>query len=202
MGSGGVPAGQSTPGGYIVNPAYVLQQQRQAAAPQAAPQTAAPAAPNSWQNTMAMLANPGKVTTPGATVPATASAQPGPGALQAFLANWKPAQSGPGSGFQQGFAGALNQMYGGGGAAGAPSGGGSGGGGGAAGMMPPPSQGVPGTAFSQPLQQGGTPSWQLGSGANVGNGNTLAGYGNTPAGSNPFANLPAFTAAQQKLLGR
>jgi hypothetical protein len=56
------------------------------------------------------LANPGKVTTPGATVPASASAQPGPANLQSFLANWKPAQSGPGSGFQQNFATALKGM--------------------------------------------------------------------------------------------
>ena len=77
---------------------------------QAAPQAAAPAAPNSWQNTMAMLANPGKVTTPGATVPASASAQPGSANLQSFLANWKPAQSGPGAGFQQNFATALRGM--------------------------------------------------------------------------------------------
>ena len=77
-----------------------------AAAPQAAPQ----AAPNSWQNTMAMLANPGKVTTPGATVPAGPSAQPSSGALQAFLQNYKPTQSGPGSQFQQGFANTLKGM--------------------------------------------------------------------------------------------
>ena len=77
-----------------------------AAAPQAAPQ----AAPNSWQNTMAMLANPGKVTTRGATVPAGPSAQPGPGALQAFLQNYKPTQSGPGAGFQNSFAGTLKEL--------------------------------------------------------------------------------------------
>lgn len=71
---------------------------------QAAPQAAAPAAPNNWQNTLSMLANPGRVTTPGATVPqAPSSAQPGPGVLQSFLANWQPAQSGPGSGFTQNF---------------------------------------------------------------------------------------------------
>ena len=104
MGSGGPTAGQNVSGYGPIGPAP------QQAAPQAAPQAAAPTAPNNWQNTMAMLANPGKVNTPGATVPATASAQPGPGSLQAFLANWKPAQSGVGSGFQQGFAGALKGM--------------------------------------------------------------------------------------------
>ena len=108
--AGGVmPTGQNT---GLDHPQYIPSSYvyPQAAAPQAAPQAAAPAAPNNWQNTMAMLANPGKVTTPGATVPATASAQPGPGSLQAFLQNWKPAQSGPGSGFQQGFAGSLKGM--------------------------------------------------------------------------------------------
>jgi hypothetical protein len=72
---------------------------------QAAPQAAAPAAPNNWQNTLSMLANPGHVTTPGATIPQAppGSAQPSPGVLQNFLANWQPAQSGPGSGFTQNF---------------------------------------------------------------------------------------------------
>ena len=65
---------------------------------------AAPGAPNAWQNTLSMLANPGHVTTPGATVPQSpTSYQPNNGVLQAFLQNWQPAQSGPGSGFQQGF---------------------------------------------------------------------------------------------------
>jgi hypothetical protein len=69
-------------------------------------QQGAPAAsaPNNWQNTLSMLANPGQVTTPGATVPqAASSATPGPGVLQSFLANWQPQQSGPGSGFTQNF---------------------------------------------------------------------------------------------------
>ena len=108
--AGGVmPTGQNT---GLDHPQYIPSSYvyPQAAAPQAAPQAAAPTAPNNWQNTMAMLANPGKVTTPGATVPATASTQPGPGSLQAFLQNWKPAQSGPGAGFQQGFGNALKGM--------------------------------------------------------------------------------------------
>ena len=103
MGSGGPTAGQNVSQYMPIGPAP-----QQQAAPQAAPQAAAP---NNWQNTIAMLANPGKVTTPGATVPASASsAQPGPGSLQAFLQNWRPASSGPGSGFQQGFANALKGM--------------------------------------------------------------------------------------------
>jgi hypothetical protein len=75
-----------------------MQQQQQ---PQ---QAAAPSAPNNWQNTLSMLANPGHVTTPGATVPqAQSSTGVQPGVLQNFLANWKPQQSGAGSGFTQNF---------------------------------------------------------------------------------------------------
>jgi hypothetical protein len=65
---------------------------------------AAAGAPNAWQNTLSMLANPGHVTTPGATVPqAQSPTGVQPGVLQSFLANWQPAQSGPGSGFTQNF---------------------------------------------------------------------------------------------------
>ena len=107
---GGLPGttNHQTAGAYLqglqANPFSGAQQPQQQAAP------SAPTPPNNWQSTIAALANPGKVTTPGATVPATASAQPGPANLQSFLANWKPAQSGPGSGFQQNFATALKGM--------------------------------------------------------------------------------------------
>jgi hypothetical protein len=81
----------------------------QQAAPQAAP--AAPATGLTYSQVLAMLANPGKVTTPGATVPASAtSAQPSSGALQSFMQNFKPAQSGPGSGFQQDFSKTLKGL--------------------------------------------------------------------------------------------
>jgi hypothetical protein len=64
-----------------------------------------------YPQVLSLLANPGKVTTPGATVPASAtSAQPSSGALQSFLSNWKPAQSGPSSGFQQDFSKTLKGM--------------------------------------------------------------------------------------------
>jgi hypothetical protein len=79
---------------------------QQAAAAQAAgPQQGAAPAGNNWQTALAMLANPGHVTTPGATVPQAApnAAQASPGVLQNFLANWQPQQSGPGSGFTQNF---------------------------------------------------------------------------------------------------
>ena len=68
------------------------------------PQAAAAAPPNNWQSTLSMLANPGHVTTPGATVPqAQSSTGVQPGVLQNFLANWQPQQSGAGSGFTQNF---------------------------------------------------------------------------------------------------
>jgi hypothetical protein len=95
------------PGGqFMSQPGYQMLYgggQGQPAAPAAAP---AAAPPNNWQNTLSMLANPGHVTTPGATVPQAAAqggGQPSPGVLQNFLANWQPAQSGPGSGFTQNF---------------------------------------------------------------------------------------------------
>jgi hypothetical protein len=72
---------------------------------------APPAPPNMWQATLSALANPGKVTTPGANVPASpTSSQPSSGALRAFMQNFKPAQSGPGSQFQQGFGNTLKGL--------------------------------------------------------------------------------------------
>jgi hypothetical protein len=65
---------------------------------------------------LSRLANPGKVVTPGAQTAGTsgggsgANTQPGPGVLQAFLQDWKPAQAGPGSGFQQNFYNTLRGM--------------------------------------------------------------------------------------------
>ena len=79
----------------------------------AQPAAASPSSPSGLtaQQYMQMRANPGPVPTYGATVPQSASsAQPGTGVLQNFLANWKPAQSGAGSGFQQGFSAALKGM--------------------------------------------------------------------------------------------
>lgn len=78
---------------------------------QAAPASGANAAGLTPAQYMALRANPGRVVTPGATVPESpSSAQPGPGVLQQFLAGWKPASSGAGSGFQQGFYKALKGM--------------------------------------------------------------------------------------------
>ena len=113
---GGFPATGNyakTPGGYLQslmdNPVNGGQQQQQGAGAAAA---GAAAAPNNWQQTLGMLANPGHVTTPGATVPqaAPSAGQPSPGVLQNFLANWQPAQSGAGSGFQQNFSQILRGL--------------------------------------------------------------------------------------------
>jgi hypothetical protein len=79
----------------------------------AAPAAPSPSGPNNWQQALAMLAHPGQVTTPGATVPQSASsAQPGQGVLQQFLNNWRPAQSGPGSGYAQSFNNILRGLQG------------------------------------------------------------------------------------------
>jgi hypothetical protein len=89
-------------GGSIDPSTHMAAMGGQGAAPPAA---ASSAAPNNWQQTLSMLANPGHVSTPGATVPQApqGGGQPTPGVLQNFLANWQPAQSGPGSGFTQNF---------------------------------------------------------------------------------------------------
>jgi hypothetical protein len=100
-GMGGATGGTVIPAQYQYMPA-----QQQAAAPMPTP--AANPAGLSSQQYLQLRANPGHVMTPGATVPQSASsATPGPGMLQQFLANWNPAQSGPGSGFQQAFNKAL-----------------------------------------------------------------------------------------------
>lgn len=99
-GGGQYQSGQMAGQNVLPQQQWVPDQQQQ----QAAPQAAAPTMPNNWQNTLSMLANPGHVTTPGATVPqAQSSTGVQPGVLQSFLANWQPAQSGPGSGFTQNF---------------------------------------------------------------------------------------------------
>jgi hypothetical protein len=117
---GGFPASginTSTPGGYLqalmANPVNQGLNGSQAAAGGATAGAGA-SAPNNWQQTLSMLANPGKVTTPGATVPQAApgSSQPSPGVLQNFLANWKPASSGAGSGFTQNFNTILRGLQG------------------------------------------------------------------------------------------
>jgi hypothetical protein len=101
--------GSQTPTYIPAQEQYIPAPQQQA--PQAAPQAPQAAGGPTYPQILSMLANPGKVTTPGSNVPVSASsAQPGSANLQSFLANWKPAQSGPGSGFQQNFATALKGM--------------------------------------------------------------------------------------------
>jgi hypothetical protein len=109
-GGGMLPSGQnygSDHPTYIPAQYQYLPAQQAAAAPQAHP---AATSPVDYNTVLSMLANPGKVTTPGATVAQQPNAAPNAAGLQSFLAGWKPAQSGPGSGFQQGFSNALKGM--------------------------------------------------------------------------------------------
>ena len=85
-----------------------MQAAPQAGAPQAGAANSAGLTPQQY---MQLRANPGAPGQYGATVPQSASsAQPGSGVLQSFLQNWKPATSGPGAGFQQGFNSAIRGM--------------------------------------------------------------------------------------------
>lgn len=84
--------------------------QAQAAQPAAQPAGQGGGSTMDYNTVLAMLANPGNPVTPGATVPQGGSSPMGPGVMQQFMANWSPAQSGPGSGFQQGFYKALKGM--------------------------------------------------------------------------------------------
>jgi hypothetical protein len=98
--------GQSVQGSQMANAAM----QGGAGAGAAAPA----AAPNNSAAYLSALAHPNPVVTPGATVPQSpTSYQPGSGALQQFMARFRPAASGPGAGFQQGFYNTLKgQGYG------------------------------------------------------------------------------------------
>lgn len=96
--------GLNTPGLGIGAQMAMLQPQMMTSSPAGGQGPGRPAQPLDASSYLALLANPGRVTTPGATVPGAGGVQPGPGVLQQFLANWRPAMSGPGSGFAQAFA--------------------------------------------------------------------------------------------------
>ena len=105
----GAPSSFNGGGGNVIGGGNVNYYGGGGAAP-AQPQAAAPAAPaapafDSYNAALSALANPGKVTTPGATVPQSLTQyQPSSGVLQNFLANWKPqGGTGPGSQFTQSF---------------------------------------------------------------------------------------------------
>ena len=106
----GMQGGQWVPGQMVPNPAYTAAQQQKPAAP-AAP--AAPAGPDMNAAYLAALANPGKVTTPGATVAQSAPPSAQSGVLQQFLQNWQnqgsPTQ-GAGNYNNKGFFDALQGM--------------------------------------------------------------------------------------------
>jgi hypothetical protein len=115
VGPGGIGAGSPNTIGanLFLGPGSAPSPAQMAAAqapqPSAAPPQAGPGGLTAQQY-LQLRANPGYIATPGATVPQSqTSYQPGSGVLQQFLANWNPAQSGPGSGFQQQFAKALGK---------------------------------------------------------------------------------------------
>ena len=82
----GLQGGQWVPGQMVPNPAYTAAQQQR---PTAAAAPAAPAGPDMNAAYLQALANPGKVTTPGATVAQSAPPSAQSGVLQQFLANWQ-----------------------------------------------------------------------------------------------------------------
>jgi hypothetical protein len=99
---GGGPQGhyvQTSPGGMLPSgenygtssPTYIPAQYQfmPNAAPAAAPQAPPTQAPDMGQAYLAALSNPGKVTTPGATVPQAQLPSANSGVLQAFLQNWQ-----------------------------------------------------------------------------------------------------------------
>jgi hypothetical protein len=98
--------GSSTPTNVPAQYQFIPQQQQAAPPPQPTQQPGT----MDINSALSMLANPGKVNTPGATVAQQPIAAPNQQGLQSFLANWKPAQGGPGAGFQQGFSNALKGM--------------------------------------------------------------------------------------------
>jgi hypothetical protein len=77
------------------------------AAPAAAPAPQPQAPPNNWQAALNALSNPGRVTTPGATVALQTGYQPSGGVNQAFLQ-----QAGAGQGMNQNFLSALRAIQG------------------------------------------------------------------------------------------
>jgi hypothetical protein len=104
---GGGNAAESAAFGNLAQQAYAQAQAPQQAAPAAPAPAANPSGLSSAQY-LQLLAHPNPVVTPGANVPVSQSAyQPNNSVLQQFLANWTPAKSGPGSGFQQAFAKGL-----------------------------------------------------------------------------------------------
>ena len=107
FGSGNNVMSGGAQGQIALNLGQIQQLQRQGG--QAAPQQAAPAAPGglTYPQILALLANPGKVTTPGANVPVGPSAQPGGGVNNAFLGQ---AQGRPGK--NQNFLSALGAIQG------------------------------------------------------------------------------------------
>lgn len=83
----GQRGGTYTPGPNVLALTNVLmgQGQGQGQQPQQQSQSPMPTPPNNWQTALHAMADPGKVTTGGATVPLAQSFQPAGGVNQAFL---------------------------------------------------------------------------------------------------------------------
>jgi len=101
------------PGGGYTNPSLVTRAPGAGGMGAQAQQPQQQAAPpdNSYQNALDLLSNPGKVTTPGANVPATQPISNQPSVLDQFLANQKGGQ-GAGNYSNQGFFDTLNRLRG------------------------------------------------------------------------------------------
>ena len=119
MGSGG-PTGGQLAYGYTMAPQQIPgsqvsggMQPLMGSPPMA---NAAPGPPqqqdNSYQRALSLLSNPGKVTTPGATVPESQPITGQPSVLDQFLSNTKSGGAGAGNYSNQGFFDTLNKLRG------------------------------------------------------------------------------------------
>ena len=115
--SDGMPYGQTNLGRGVIGQSWdpgQPQQQQQQAAPAAAPQTpAVGGGGNNYQTALAMLANPGHVSTPGANVPATQPITNQPSVLDQFLASQSGNAGEGANGYSNaGFFNTLNKLRG------------------------------------------------------------------------------------------
>ena len=102
------------PGGGYTNPGLVTSAGGGSTSPaqHASLQASAPPPDTSYQDAIDILSNPGKVTTPGANVPATQPVSTQPSVLDAFLANQKGGGAGAGNYSNAGFFDTLNKLRG------------------------------------------------------------------------------------------
>ena len=99
------------PSNYVATGQNYTIMPKQGGASQAAPQAAAPQNPYDMNRAyLTALANPGHVTTPGATVAQAAPPSNQSGVLQQFLANWGGNSKGAGNYDNSGFINSLRGM--------------------------------------------------------------------------------------------